>query len=182
MPLGSSARSPRGPGGEGPQWAQPWSSPPIDERCAERPRRQLSNGGGHRCPLRGGRSLSSTPPRPDLSTVARASAASRTEDAGRARRTNGEPRRTSRGRAAPPALRRPGSCQHDARAPVLRRPLPPTTALITSVHNQSRADTLGRTPSSFDFNLGHSVETARRYALPTEQDRQAAIERLLVDG
>jgi integrase/recombinase XerC len=29
--------------------------------------------------------------------------------------------------------------------------------------------------------LGHSVETARRYALPTEQDRQAAIERLPVD-
>jgi integrase len=29
--------------------------------------------------------------------------------------------------------------------------------------------------------LGHSVETARRYALPGEQDRQAAIERLPVD-
>jgi len=29
--------------------------------------------------------------------------------------------------------------------------------------------------------LGHSVETARRYALPTEQDRQAAIDRLPVD-
>ncbi len=29
--------------------------------------------------------------------------------------------------------------------------------------------------------LGHSVDTARRYALPTEQDRQAAIERLPVD-
>ena len=29
--------------------------------------------------------------------------------------------------------------------------------------------------------LGHSVETARRYALPSEQDRQAAIERLPVD-
>lgn len=29
--------------------------------------------------------------------------------------------------------------------------------------------------------LGHSVETARRYALPTECDRQAAIERLPVD-
>lgn len=29
--------------------------------------------------------------------------------------------------------------------------------------------------------FGHSVETARRYALPTEQDRQAAIERLPVD-
>ncbi len=29
--------------------------------------------------------------------------------------------------------------------------------------------------------LGHSVETARRYALPTEGDRQAAIERLPVD-
>lgn len=29
--------------------------------------------------------------------------------------------------------------------------------------------------------LGHSVETARRYALPTEQDRQAAIERLPID-
>ena len=29
--------------------------------------------------------------------------------------------------------------------------------------------------------LGHSVETARRYALPTDQDRQAAIERLPID-
>lgn len=29
--------------------------------------------------------------------------------------------------------------------------------------------------------LGHSVETARRYALPSEEDRQAAIERLPVD-
>jgi site-specific recombinase XerD len=29
--------------------------------------------------------------------------------------------------------------------------------------------------------LGHSVETARRYALPSEDDRQAAIERLPVD-
>ena len=29
--------------------------------------------------------------------------------------------------------------------------------------------------------LGHSVETARRYALPTHQDRQTAIERLTVD-
>ncbi|MGI8492561.1 MAG: tyrosine-type recombinase/integrase [Acidimicrobiales bacterium] len=29
--------------------------------------------------------------------------------------------------------------------------------------------------------LGHSVETARRYALPTQQDRQAAIERLTTD-
>lgn len=29
--------------------------------------------------------------------------------------------------------------------------------------------------------LGHSVETARRYALPSERDRQAAIERLPVD-
>ncbi len=30
--------------------------------------------------------------------------------------------------------------------------------------------------------LGHSVETARRYALPSQEDRQAAIERLPVDG
>lgn len=29
--------------------------------------------------------------------------------------------------------------------------------------------------------LGHSVETARRYALPTQQDRQTAIERLPTD-
>ncbi len=29
--------------------------------------------------------------------------------------------------------------------------------------------------------LGHSVETARRYALPTHQDRQTAIERLTTD-
>jgi len=29
--------------------------------------------------------------------------------------------------------------------------------------------------------LGHSVETARRYALPTQQDRQTAIERLTTD-
>ena len=29
--------------------------------------------------------------------------------------------------------------------------------------------------------LGHSVETARRYALPTQHDRQAAIERLTTD-
>jgi hypothetical protein len=29
--------------------------------------------------------------------------------------------------------------------------------------------------------LGHSVETARRYSLPTEQDKQRAIERLPVD-
>jgi hypothetical protein len=29
--------------------------------------------------------------------------------------------------------------------------------------------------------LGHSVETARRYSLPTQQDRQTAIERLTVD-
>lgn len=29
--------------------------------------------------------------------------------------------------------------------------------------------------------LGHSVESARRYSLPTEQDRQTAIERLTVD-
>lgn len=30
-------------------------------------------------------------------------------------------------------------------------------------------------------NLGLSVETARRYALPTEQPRQAAIDRLPID-
>ncbi|MEU5846073.1 tyrosine-type recombinase/integrase [Saccharopolyspora shandongensis] len=29
--------------------------------------------------------------------------------------------------------------------------------------------------------LGHSIETARRYSLPTEADKQAAIERLAVD-
>jgi hypothetical protein len=29
--------------------------------------------------------------------------------------------------------------------------------------------------------LGHSIETARRYGLPTEQDKQRAIERLAVD-
>jgi integrase len=29
--------------------------------------------------------------------------------------------------------------------------------------------------------LGHSVETARRYALPTRQDRQTAVERLTTD-
>jgi hypothetical protein len=29
--------------------------------------------------------------------------------------------------------------------------------------------------------LGHSVETARCYALPTQHDRQAAIERLTTD-
>lgn len=29
--------------------------------------------------------------------------------------------------------------------------------------------------------LGHSVETGRRYSLPTQHDRQAAIERLTTD-
>ncbi|MGH3783619.1 MAG: tyrosine-type recombinase/integrase [Pseudonocardiaceae bacterium] len=29
--------------------------------------------------------------------------------------------------------------------------------------------------------LGHSIETARRYSLPTEADKQRAIERLAVD-
>ena len=29
--------------------------------------------------------------------------------------------------------------------------------------------------------LGHSIETARRYSLPTHHDRQAAIERLTTD-
>ncbi|GAA3845011.1 hypothetical protein GCM10022226_80170 [Sphaerisporangium flaviroseum] len=29
--------------------------------------------------------------------------------------------------------------------------------------------------------LGHSVEVARRYALPTEEERRAAIERLTTD-
>lgn len=29
--------------------------------------------------------------------------------------------------------------------------------------------------------LGHSIETARHYSLPTEQDKQRAIERLAVD-
>lgn len=30
--------------------------------------------------------------------------------------------------------------------------------------------------------LGHSVETARRYSLPTDADKQRAIERLTTDG
>jgi hypothetical protein len=29
--------------------------------------------------------------------------------------------------------------------------------------------------------LGHDIETARRYSLPTEQDKQRTIERLTVD-